>query len=65
MHTNTCLLVAFQRSSKCDHAHCVEVGAAADRVFVRDSKLPRTAPVLSFRPDAWGAFVAGIKAGDF
>src|SRR5262245_27307431 len=40
---------------------CVEVGAAAGVIAVRDTKLPGTSPVLSFAPDAWRAFAAEVK----
>jgi hypothetical protein len=33
-------------------------------VAVRDSKHP-DGPKLVFAPDEWGAFTAGIKAGEF
>ncbi|MFI8852574.1 DUF397 domain-containing protein [Streptomyces sp. 891-h] len=43
---------------------CVEVKSPAVRtVAVRDSKDPQ-GPALSFRPEAWGAFVARVGAGD-
>lgn len=38
---------------------CVEV-AASGRVLVRDTK-DRAGAVLTFTPDAWRAFAAGIK----
>ncbi|WBB69819.1 DUF397 domain-containing protein [Micromonospora sp. WMMD812] len=41
------------------NGNCVEVGAAAGRIAVRDSK-DRPGPVLVFAPSAWRAFVAGI-----
>ena len=40
---------------------CVEVGAVAGVIAVRDTKLPGTSPVLSFAPDAWRAFAADVK----
>ncbi|GAA2250237.1 MULTISPECIES: DUF397 domain-containing protein [Kitasatospora] len=46
---------------------CVEFSralATSGLVPVRDSKNP-DGPVLVFPTDAWSAFVAGIKAGDF
>ena len=46
---------------------CVEFSRsvlASGVVPVRDSKDPN-GPALTFRADAWSAFVAGVKAGDF
>src|SRR5215471_19182177 len=40
---------------------CVEVGAVAGVIAVRDTKLPGTSPVLSFAPDAWRAFATEVK----
>jgi len=33
-------------------------------VLVRDSK-DREGPVLSFSPDEWAAFTAGVRGGEF
>jgi Domain of unknown function (DUF397) len=41
---------------------CVEVANLAEIVAVRDSK-DRGGPVLTFAPDAWRVFTAGVKAG--
>ncbi|XVU26409.1 DUF397 domain-containing protein [Actinoplanes sp. CA-054009] len=44
---------------------CVEVAKNLPEVVgVRDSK-DRGGPVLAFGPEAWTAFVEGIKAGEF
>jgi hypothetical protein len=44
---------------------CVEVASnPPDVVAVRDSK-DREGPVLVFTPEAWRAFVAGTRAGQF
>ena len=56
--------IAWRRA--CASANnCVEV-AQDDHgnVLVRDSKHP-TAGHLTFTPDEWDAFTAGIKAGEF
>jgi hypothetical protein len=42
----------------------VEVRGQGDAVDVRDSKNP-DGPVLSFGPDEWAMFVAGVKLGEF
>jgi hypothetical protein len=34
-------------------------------VGVRDGKVGETSPVLAFESEAWLAFIAGIKAGEF
>jgi hypothetical protein len=45
--------------------NCVEVADSLPGVVaVRDSKDP-SGPVLAFAPDAWRAFMAAIKAGEF
>jgi hypothetical protein len=45
--------------------NCVEIRAGrADSVWVRDSKqVP--GPVLTVHGDQWGAFVRGVKRGQF
>jgi hypothetical protein len=57
----------FTSSYSSNGGDCVEVAAnlAASRgvVPVRDSKDP-DGPALAFSTGAWGAFVAGVKAGD-
>ncbi|MGI5245842.1 DUF397 domain-containing protein [Dactylosporangium sp. CA-139066] len=55
----------WRKSSYCGNSTCVEVAdLASDGIFVRDAKNP-DASVLSFGRDTWGAFVTGIKDGDF
>jgi hypothetical protein len=46
----------------CDN--CVEVAAVDGAVAVRDSKHPN-GPALIFTPAEWGAFVSGVKVGEF
>jgi Domain of unknown function (DUF397) len=44
---------------------CVEVAKNLPGVIgVRDSK-DRSGPVLAFGPEAWAAFLAGVKDGEF
>jgi len=43
---------------------CVEIAASPGQVLVRDSK-DREGPVLSFSPDEWAAFTAGVRGGEF
>ena len=51
---------------------CVEVALDMTEIRVRDSKFrrvpgndPGSEPILSFTPDEWSAFIAGVKAGEF
>jgi hypothetical protein len=47
------------------NGNCVEVATlSGNKIGVRDSKHPED-PVLTFSPEAFGDFLAGIKAGDF
>ncbi len=39
---------------------CVEVGAVADVIAVRDTK-DRQGPALAFSPDAWRSLIAKIR----
>lgn len=56
----------WRRSSACTGADstCVEVAVRAGDVAVRDSKDPG-GPELRFSPAEWGAFVRGVRAGEF
>lgn len=57
----------WRRSTRCgQHGSCVEVtDLVGGLVGVRDGKIPETSPVLAFEREAWLAFVAAIKAGEF
>ena len=47
------------------NGHCVEVAALrGGLVAVRDTKDAGCGPVLTFGPQAWGAFVGALKNGD-
>jgi Domain of unknown function (DUF397) len=47
------------------NGNCVEVATlSGDQVGVRDSKRP-DGPVLAFGREEFGAFLAGIKDGEF
>ncbi len=54
----------FKSSHSGTQNDCVEVAFVPGGVGVRDSKNP-AGPVLAFTPEAWRAFVAGVKAGGF
>jgi hypothetical protein len=54
----------FRISSFCTAGGCVEVGRAPDgQVAVRDTK--NREQQLTFTPDEWAAFVAGVKNNEF
>ncbi|MFF3667395.1 DUF397 domain-containing protein [Microtetraspora malaysiensis] len=47
------------------NGNCVEVAALPEgHVGVRDSK-DQDGPVLVFTPGEWGAFIGGVKDGEF
>ncbi|SNS92116.1 protein of unknown function [Streptosporangium subroseum] len=47
------------------NGNCVEVASLGEgRVGVRDSK-DSSGPVLVFTPEEWGAFVGGVRDGEF
>jgi hypothetical protein len=50
--------------SSSNGGQCVEVALAPSAVAVRDSKDP-AGPNLVVLAAEWGAFVAGVKAGEF
>jgi uncharacterized protein DUF397 len=46
-------------------SNCVEVASlSGDQIGVRDSK-DVNGPVLRFTPSEWGAFVGGVRNGEF
>ncbi|MDM4719591.1 DUF397 domain-containing protein [Micromonospora sp. WMMA1363] len=54
----------WRKSSRSNNGgECVEVTDNLPGIVgLRDSKDP-TGPVLAFAPDAWAAFVAGVRGG--
>jgi hypothetical protein len=55
----------WRKSSRSgNNGQCTEVRDRGDAVDMRDSKNP-TGPVLTFTPDAWAAFIEGVKHGDY
>jgi hypothetical protein len=55
----------WTKSTRCGSQACVEVAVSkGGSVVVRDSKLPKTMPLI-FTREEWTAFRDGVKAGDF
>lgn len=55
----------FKISSYCANGGCVAVAALSDgSIAIRDSKAA-AGPVLSFTPDEWDTFIAGVRSGEF
>ena len=55
----------WRKASRCDSGTCVEVASVNGGVAIRDSKQPDGSPHLTFSPEPWQAFIAGIRAGEF
>lgn len=53
----------FKKASACALGACAEASVGSEKVLVRHSGNPDV--VLSFTPDEWRAFIAGVKAGEF
>ncbi len=55
----------FKSTHSNGQSNCIEAAFVGFGVMpIRDSKDPQ-GPALVFRADAWRAFVAGVRAGDF
>jgi hypothetical protein len=55
----------YKISSYCGAGSCVGIGMLADgSVVVADTKVAG-GPTLTFTPEEWNAFVAGVKASEF
>ncbi|WP_326795636.1 DUF397 domain-containing protein [Streptomyces sp. NBC_01808] len=54
----------YKSSYSNGQAECIEVAVADGVVAARDSKDP-SGPVLTFAPDAWRAFVAAVRGGEY
>ncbi|GGW55432.1 hypothetical protein GCM10010503_35610 [Streptomyces lucensis JCM 4490] len=50
----------WRRSSVCEATDCVEVSLCADRIVVRDSKLPEGSSLTIALP-GWRSFISAIK----
>lgn len=58
------VIPAWRRSKRCESAQCIEVARIEGLVAIRDSKDPHGV-VLTFTLAEWGAFVDGVRDGDF
>ena len=54
----------FKSSYSGQNGECVETRRTGSGMDLRDSKDPH-GPALVFPAEAWRAFVAGVRAGDF
>jgi predicted secreted Zn-dependent protease len=58
--------IEWRTSSYSNNGTCVEVADLPDGGrLVRDTKLGEASPVLRYTAAEWGAFIAGVKAGEF
>lgn len=59
-------MIEFRVSSYCSNYGCVEVGLRPDgSAAVRDAKDAARAVTQECPPQAWSAFLAGARAGEF
>jgi Domain of unknown function (DUF397) len=54
----------WHKSTFSSSTGCVEIAETPEVIGVRDTKDPE-GPVLRFSPEEWGAFVAGVRNGEF
>jgi hypothetical protein len=52
----------WRRSSRCQHADCVEIAVVSGSVLIRDSKRGTNGPVLAFTTEQFRLFIAAAKA---
>jgi hypothetical protein len=57
-------VTVWRKSSRSSSGNCVEVASLAGVIVVRDSK-DTAGPVLTFGPEGWRQFLAGIRDGEF
>ncbi len=53
----------WRRSTRCESVNCVEAARRGHGVVIRNSNTPDLH--LDVSGEAWNAFVAGIRAGQF
>src|ERR1700733_4373158 len=56
--------LTWRTALSCNGGACVQVAATENGVLLGNTRQP-SGPVLSYTPDEWREFVAGIKKGDF
>ncbi len=68
MRASDVLSASWRKSSRSnggdEESNCVEVAGLPSRVAMRDSKDP-AGPVLALTRAEWGAFLGGIRSGEF
>jgi hypothetical protein len=62
-HSGT-LSFRWRKSTKSEHAECVEVRFAGGEIQVRNSRDP-SGPTLSFTAAEWTAFLGGVAESEF
>lgn len=55
-------MIEWKRSSFCEAGACLEIALEPDAVYLKDSK---TGVILHLTRQEWGAFRAGLEAGEF
>jgi predicted secreted Zn-dependent protease len=56
--------LTWRTALNCNGGACVQVAATEHGILLGSTRQP-SGPVLSYTPDKWRQFVAGIKKGDF
>ncbi|BCB85727.1 DUF397 domain-containing protein [Phytohabitans suffuscus] len=51
----------WRRSTRCQHADCVEIAVVSDNVLIRDSKHGASGPVLAFTAEQFRSFISAMK----
>lgn len=56
--------LTWRTALSCNGGACVQVAATEDGILLGNSR-QSGGPVVSYTPDEWHEFVAGVKKGDF
>ena len=56
--------LTWRTALSCNGGACVQVAATENGLLLGNTRQP-SGPMLSYTPDEWREFVAGIKKGDF